>query len=82
MGADLGDPEVLAPHLATTVHVLQEALEHVPAARIAKRVEANLMQRTRPQAVGPLAQLAAAEALTADTLPEPSRCPAAAADVR
>ena len=67
MGADLGDPDVLAPHLATTVQALQEALEHVPAARIAKRVEDNLMQRTRPQAVGPLSQLAAAEALTADT---------------
>ena len=68
MGADLGDPGVLAPHLATTVQALQEVLEHVPAARIAKRVEENLMQRTRPQAVGPLAQLAAAEMLTADTL--------------
>ena len=68
MGADLGDPDVLAPHLATTVQALQEALEQVPAARIAKRLEDNLMQRTRPQAVGPLAQLAAAEVLTADTL--------------
>jgi len=67
MGADLGDPEVLAPHLAATVRALQEALEHVPATRIATRVEANLMQRTRPQAVGPLAQLAAADALTAHT---------------
>jgi hypothetical protein len=67
VGADLGNPDVLAPHLAATVAALQEALAEVPAARIADQIEGNLFQRTRPQAVGPLAQLAAAETLTPDT---------------
>ena len=67
MGTDLTDPDVLAPHLAATVAALQASLEQIPAARIAEKVAINLMQRTRPQAIGPLAQLAAAEALTPDT---------------
>ena len=67
MGADLGDADVLAPHLAATVAALQAALERVPAPRIAEKVGTNLMQRTRPEAVGPLAQLAAADGLAADT---------------
>jgi hypothetical protein len=67
IGADLADPKVLAPHLAATVAALQAALEQVPAARIAERVGTDLMQRTRPEPIGPLAQLAVADALTADT---------------
>ena len=67
MGSDLADPEVLAPHLAATVAALQAALERVPAARIAERLGTNLMQRTRPEPIGPLAQLAAADALASDT---------------
>ena len=67
VGADLGDPGVLAPHLETTVAALQEAVAEVPTARIAERIKTNLIQRTRPQALGPLAQLAAADALALDT---------------
>ena len=67
VGADLGDPDVLAPHLEMTVAALQEALAEVPTARIAERIESNLVQRTRPEALGPLAQLAAADALALDT---------------
>lgn len=67
MAADLGDPEVLAPHLAGTVDALHAALEQVSSARIAERIQVNLSQRTRPQAIGPLAQLDAADALTTDT---------------
>lgn len=67
MGVELGDPEVLAPHLATTVAALQAALERVPAERVADQLGTNLMQRTRPEAIGPLAQLAAADALSAET---------------
>ncbi len=66
-GADLGDPDVLAPHLTTTVAALQRALAEVPAARIAEQLETNLFRRTRPVALAPLAQLAAADALTPDT---------------
>jgi lysine-specific demethylase/histidyl-hydroxylase NO66 len=67
MGVDLADPEVLSSQLTATVAALRTSLGQVPAARIAERVETNLMQRTRPEAIGPLAQLEAAEALTADS---------------
>jgi bifunctional lysine-specific demethylase and histidyl-hydroxylase NO66 len=67
MSADLADPDALAPHLAATVTALRAALERVPAGRIAELIGTNLMQRTRPEAIGPLEQLAAAEALTPDT---------------
>jgi ribosomal protein L16 Arg81 hydroxylase len=67
MGADLGDPDVLAPHLAATVDALHAALDRVSAARVAERVGTELMRRTRPKAIGPLAQLAAANGLTEDT---------------
>ncbi len=67
MGVDLGDPEVLAPHVEATVAALGAALRDVAPDRIARAVGASLRQRTRPTPVGPLAQLAAAEALTADT---------------
>jgi bifunctional lysine-specific demethylase and histidyl-hydroxylase NO66 len=63
LGVDLADPDVLAPHLEATVAALQAALERVPAAQIAERLGTNLMQRTRPEPIGPLAQLAAADAL-------------------
>ncbi len=67
MGVDLADPDVLAPHLAATVAALQASLEHVPGTRIAEKVGTSLMQRTRPEALSPLAQLAAADALASDT---------------
>jgi ribosomal protein L16 Arg81 hydroxylase len=67
VGVELGDPDVLEEHLETTVAALQEALANVQAARIAERIETNLFQRTRPEAVAPLAQLAAADALTLET---------------
>ena len=67
MGVDLGDPEVLAPHLAATVAALRASLEQVPTSRIAEKLATNLIQRTRPAAIGPLAQLAAVDALAHDT---------------
>jgi ribosomal protein L16 Arg81 hydroxylase len=67
MDAELADPDVLSPHLAATVAALHAALERVPAARVAERLGTNLMQRTRPEPIGPLAQLAAADALASDT---------------
>jgi ribosomal protein L16 Arg81 hydroxylase len=66
MGVDLSDHDVLTPHLETTIAALQSALERVSTARIAEGIRANLTQRTRPQAIGPLAQLAAADALATD----------------
>jgi hypothetical protein len=67
MGVDLADPTVLAEELAATVDVLHERLDAVAAADVARRVGTNLMQRTRPEPIGPLGQLAAVEALTADS---------------
>jgi bifunctional lysine-specific demethylase and histidyl-hydroxylase NO66 len=67
MGVDLANPDVLAPHLAATVAALRASLEHVPGSRIAEKVGTDLMQRTRAEAIGPLAQLAAADALASDT---------------
>jgi lysine-specific demethylase/histidyl-hydroxylase NO66 len=67
IGTDLAAPDVLAPHLADTVATLRASLERVPAARIADRLGTSLMQRTRPEPIGPLAQLAAADALASDT---------------
>jgi bifunctional lysine-specific demethylase and histidyl-hydroxylase NO66 len=67
IGVDLDDPEVLEPRLDATVAALQKALAEVPVAAIAERIGKNLMRRTRPEAIGPLAQLAAADALTMDT---------------
>jgi hypothetical protein len=67
MGTGLTDAALLTPHLLATAAALRAALEDVPATRIAEKLETNLMQRTRPEAIGPLAQLHAADALAVDT---------------
>jgi hypothetical protein len=66
MGVDLSDPDVLSPHLAATVHALKEHLDRAGADRVAERIGTRLMNLTRPEPIGPLAQLRAAEALDAD----------------
>jgi lysine-specific demethylase/histidyl-hydroxylase NO66 len=67
MGADLADPAVLSDQLAATVAALHERLDAVAPADVARRVGVNLMQRTRPEPLAPLAQLAAAAAVDAGT---------------
>jgi hypothetical protein len=67
MGVDLGDPAVLAGELASTVARLHDRLDAVAAADVARRIASNLMHRTRPEPLGPLAQLALADRLVADT---------------
>ncbi|UJA20461.1 cupin [Thermoleophilia bacterium SCSIO 60948] len=67
VGQDLDDPEVLEPHLEATVEALTEALSEVPADRVARRIGSNLMGRTRPEPIAPLAQLAAADGLESQT---------------
>jgi lysine-specific demethylase/histidyl-hydroxylase NO66 len=67
MGVDLSDPSVLAASLEATVAALHERLDSIEPADVARRVGTNLMQRTRPEAIGPLAQLAAADSLTPDS---------------
>jgi bifunctional lysine-specific demethylase and histidyl-hydroxylase NO66 len=68
MGVDLSDPDVLAPHLADTVRALADRIAAAGADRIAQRIGDRLMDLTRPEPIGPLAQLRAAEALDLDTL--------------
>jgi hypothetical protein len=67
MGVDLTDPAVLAEHLRATADALTADVNRADAAEIARRVGTDLMRRTRPEPIGPLAQLAAADALDADT---------------
>ena len=65
MGVDLGDPDVLGPELGATLAALHRALDERTAPAAAEYLENNLMSRTRPEAIGPLAQLDAARELTA-----------------
>jgi hypothetical protein len=67
MGADLADPAVLADELAETVTRLHARLDAIAPADVARRVGVDLQRRTRPQPIGPLAQLLAADALTGET---------------
>ena len=67
MGVDLSDPAVLAPALEDTLGALRRALDDVAVTRVADELGTNLMRRTRPEAVGPLAQLELADRMTAST---------------
>ena len=67
VGVDLADPAVLAAELAATLDVLHQRLDAIPVADVARRVGAGLMQRTRPEPIGPLAQLALADVIDRDT---------------
>jgi hypothetical protein len=60
MGVDLADPAVLSEHLAATIDLLRARVGTVEPAEVARRVGVDLMRRTRPEPIGPLAQLAAA----------------------
>lgn len=67
VGVDLSDPAVLAPHLAATVDALRRNLDRVAVDAIAEGIGDTLTTQTRPEPLGPLAQLAAADALRHDT---------------
>ncbi|MDT4925991.1 MAG: bifunctional lysine-specific demethylase and histidyl-hydroxylase [Pseudonocardiales bacterium] len=67
MGVDLSDPAVLSEHLTATVDLLRARVGAVEPADVARRVGENLMRRTRPEPIGPLAQLAAAATLEPTT---------------
>ncbi len=63
MGAELDDPDVLAPILSATLEALRDRLERSEPADAARHLQTTLMSRTRPEAISPLAQLDAAAAL-------------------
>jgi hypothetical protein len=67
IASDLADPAVLAPHLADTVAALHAYLDRADAGELAAGIGRLLMRQTRPEPLGPLAQLAAVETLTATT---------------
>jgi hypothetical protein len=67
MGTDLADPDVLAPHAAATVAALHRFLDSVDLIELAQRVGVGLRRSTRPEPLGPLAQLAAVAALDSTT---------------
>jgi ribosomal protein L16 Arg81 hydroxylase len=67
MGVDLGDPAVLAPHVSATVDALRSYLDRAPVDEVARGVADKLVAQTRPEPLAPLTQLAAADALSADT---------------
>jgi bifunctional lysine-specific demethylase and histidyl-hydroxylase NO66 len=69
-GADLADPDALAPHLRATVDALVEMLKDGGddlTATVAARLGATLIADTRPEPIAPLAQAAAAGSLTSST---------------
>jgi hypothetical protein len=67
MGLDLTDPDVLGPHLHQTTVALREAIAAVPAEAVAEGIAAQLRRDTRPEPIGPLAQLAAASTVRASS---------------
>ncbi len=67
MGVDLDDPAVLAAELDATLVALRAQLDTVGADEVAQGVADRLRQQTRPEPVAPLGQLAAADALAADS---------------
>lgn len=68
MGVDLGDPAVLAPYLGDTLSALRGFLDDAGADGVAELIAGDLMRQTRPAPLGPLAQLAAADAVDETTL--------------
>ena len=67
MGVDLADPAVLGAHVAATAQALADFADNLTPAQsdtVALQVGATLAENTRPEPIGPLAQGAAAAALT------------------
>ena len=67
MGVDLSDPAVLGPHLRETLDALRRHLDDVGLDDVAELIGTDLMRQTRPAPIGPLAQLAAADAIELGT---------------
>lgn len=65
LGVDVSDPAAIEADVTATVDALVEALQAVPAAVVAQRLGARLLDSNRPAPVAPLAQAAALAALSA-----------------
>ena len=68
LGLDLGDPDSVRDDVAAVIAGLQDWLGRVDPADVAERLRAGTWAQVRPEPVAPLAQSAAAAALTADTV--------------
>ncbi len=68
MGVDLGDPAAVEDDLRATVAALTELLRTVSAVEVATRLGDRLVDSNRPAPVAPLAQAAALEGLSGDSV--------------
>ena len=68
LGLDLADPDTVRDDVAAVIAGLQEWLGRVDPAEVADRLRAQTWAQVRPEPVAPLAQSAAAAALTDDTV--------------
>ena len=68
LGVDLGDPASVRDDVAAVIAGLQDWLGRLDPAEVADRLRAQTWAQVRPEPVAPLAQSAAAAALTADTV--------------
>ena len=68
LGLDLADPDAVRDDVAAVLAGLQDWLGRVDPAEVADRLRARTWAQVRPEPVAPLAQSAAAAALTAETV--------------
>jgi lysine-specific demethylase/histidyl-hydroxylase NO66 len=68
LGVDVGDPAAVEHDVRATVDALTERLRSVTAAEVADRLGGRLVGSNRPAPVPPLAQAAALDALTPETV--------------
>jgi len=68
LGVDIGDAASVAPDVEATIAALLERLRTVTAADVADVLGSRLVGSSRPGPVAPLAQAAALQALTPDTV--------------
>ena len=68
LGVDLAAPDAVRDDVAAVIAGLQEWLGRLDPADVADRLRANTWAQVRPEPVAPLAQSAAAAALTSETV--------------
>ncbi|MGY1752672.1 cupin domain-containing protein [Blastococcus sp. SYSU D01042] len=68
LGVDVADPDALRDDVTAVVEGLREWLGRVDPAEVAERLRVRTWAQVRPEPVAPLAQSAAAAAITADTV--------------